>query len=197
MAFHGTLTFSGMIESEHATSRPHDGVKASEPVPEAASFELLIHQHQAKLYNFIYRYTRNRQDAEDLLQDTFIKAFRNFDRYDSKYAFSAWLYTIARRTVFNHFRGRRETESINFELIDPVATPNVQTEALDTKRSIWKLAKGLKVEYQEVLVLKYADDLSVSEIALIMGKSQVGIKTLLFRARQQLRKIDHHNFLKE
>lgn len=195
MSFTGSISLNGMTTSEPQISSACKVVEAPALAPEQPSFELLIHQHQAKLFNFIYRYTRSREDAEDLLQDTFIKAFRNFDRYDSQYTFSAWLYTIARRTVCNHYRRRRPTESLEFEIVDPYATPDTDAEAADAKQSIWALAKKLKPEYQEVLILKYTDDLSIIEIAQVMGKSLVNIKTLLFRARHQLRKLDHNHLL--
>lgn len=185
-----------MTETEFQSAGARTDSKSETKSSSAPSFEFLIHEHQAKLYNFIFRYTRNREDAEDLVQDTFIKAFRNFDRYDRKYTFSTWLYTIGRRTVYNHYRSKRQSEPLDFELVDSNATPDTLTEASDTKHAIWNLAKELKQEYQEVLALKYADDLSVKEIAQVMGKSVVNIKTLLFRARQQLRKIDQNNLLK-
>lgn len=84
-----------------------DSCDSDDSVNEKTSFTLLIQQHQTKLYNFIYRYTRNRQDAEDLTQDTFVKAFKNFHLYDSKYPFASWLYSIGRRTVYNHYRSAR------------------------------------------------------------------------------------------
>tara|TARA_B110000037_G_scaffold159083_1_gene179485 strand:+ start:649 stop:1236 length:588 start_codon:yes stop_codon:yes gene_type:complete len=169
----------------HADS-PSSAIACKEELP---SFELLVQQHQAKIYNFIYRYTRNREDAEDLVQDTFVKAFRFLHRYDSKYPFASWLFTIARRTVYNHYRSSKTTESIEFDIVDQASTPDKMAEQADTKDSIWTLAKQLKADQQEVLVLKYSDDLSVKEIALIMNKSATNIKILLFRARNQLKKL--------
>ncbi len=153
------------------------------------SFTLLIQQHQAKLYSFIYRYTRNRQDAEDLTQDTFVKAFKNFHRYDSKYAFASWLYTIGRRTVHNHYRSAKRTEPMEFDIADESVRPDGAAENSDTKNSVWETVKRLKKEHQEVLILKYIEDLSIIEIGQVLGKSQSNIKILLFRARNQLKKI--------
>ncbi len=153
------------------------------------SFALLVQQHQAKLCNFIYRYTRNRQDAEDLTQDTFVKAFKNFHRYDSKYAFTSWLYTIARRTVFNHYRRAKKIEPMEFDVVDDGQTPDARAEQTDQQESIWQSAKSLKKPYQEALILKYVEDLSISEIAQVMNKTQTNVKIMLFRARNQLKKI--------
>ena len=154
-----------------------------------ASFALLVEQYQGVLCNFIYRYVRNRQDAEDLTQDTFVKAFRNFDRYDSRYAFSSWLYTIARRTVYNHYRSARPSEPLEFDIVDDRARPDASAERSDQSESVWQAARTLKPEFQEALALKYLDDLSIEEIAKIMGKSKANVKIMLFRARNQLRKM--------
>lgn len=156
---------------------------------DGTSFALLVEQHQDKLYHFIYRYTRNRQDAEDLTQDTFVKAFRYFDRYDSKYPFGAWLFTIGRRTVYNHFRGLKHTEELSFDVVEKGPTPDEEAEQEDRKEGLWELAKKLKKEYQEVLVLKYIEDLSIEEIGQIIGKSRTNVKIRLFRARNQLKKL--------
>jgi RNA polymerase sigma-70 factor (ECF subfamily) len=99
------------------------------------------------------------------------------------------LYTIARRTVYNHYRGARYTEPVEFDIVDDSASPDANAELSDRKESIWRSAKTLKKDYQEVLALKYIEDLSVSEIARIMNQSQTNIKILLFRARNQLKKI--------
>lgn len=175
-------------------TNPQESTKANESTQPAErealpSFDLLVQQHQAKLYNFIYRYTKNREDTQDLVQDTFVKAFRFFHRYDSRYAFSTWLYTIARRTVYNHYRRTKYTETIDFEIADEGTRPDDEAERSDTSESVWSLVKGLKADYREALALKYVDDLSVKEIAQIMDKSQTNVKILLFRGRNQLKKL--------
>ena len=166
-----------------------DSRGSDESANEKTSFSLLVQQHHEKLYNFIYRYTRNRQDAEDLTQDTFVKAFKNFHRYDSKYAFASWLFTIGRRTVFNHYRRARRMEPMEFDIADESERPDGAAEKQDNRNSVWEAAKKLKKEYREVLVLKYIEDFSILEIANVLGKTQSNIKILLFRARNQLRKI--------
>ncbi len=156
---------------------------------EGTSFALLVEQHQDKLYNFIYRYTKNRQDTEDLTQDTFVKAFRNFHRYDSKYPFGPWLFTIGRRTVYNHYRGLKYTEELSFDVVETAATPDLEAESEDRRDALWEVAKKLKKKYQEVLVLKYIEDLSIEEIGKVLGKSNTNVKIRLFRARNQLKKL--------
>ncbi len=175
--------------SESLEAFGDDASSREEAADSKTPFALLVQQHHAKLYNFIYRYTRNRQDAEDLTQDTFVRAFKNFHRYDSKYAFASWLFTIGRRTVYNHYRSARQTEPMEFDIADTSIRPDGAAEQSDTRNSVWESAKSLKKDYREVLALKYIEDLSIVEIAQVMNKSQSNIKILLFRARNQLKKL--------
>lgn len=154
-----------------------------------AGFAALVDEHQDKLRNFLFRYTRSREDAEDLTQDTFVKAFRNIHRYDSKYSFSTWLYTIARRTAYNHFRDSKPTEALEYDIAASADTPDVEASREDEKSWVWLAAKKLKPDFHEALSLKYIDDLSIEEISKIMGKSQTNVKIILFRARNQLKKL--------
>ncbi len=154
-----------------------------------AGFAALVEQHQDKLRNFLFRYTRNQQDAEDLTQDTFVKAYRNIHRYDNKYSFSTWLYTIARRTAYNHFRDSKPTEALEYDIAASSDTPDIEASREDEKNWVWQAAKNLKPDFREALSLKYVDDLSIEEISRIMGKSQTNVKIILFRARNQLKKL--------
>lgn len=154
-----------------------------------AGFAALVDEHQDKLRNFLFRYTRNKQDAEDLTQDTFVKAYRNIHRYDSKYSFSTWLYTIARRTAYNHFRDSKPTEALEYDIASKSDTPDIEASQEDEKSWVWEAAAKLKPDFREALSLKYADDLSIEEIAKVMGKSQTNVKIILFRARNQLKKL--------
>ena len=154
-----------------------------------ATFAALVEEHQGRLRGFLYRYTRNKQDAEDLTQDTFVKAYRNFHRYDSRYSFATWLYTIARRTAYNHFRDRKPTEPMEYELAANDDTPDEEVSQHDESAWVWEATKRLKPAFREALTLKYIEDLSVEEIARIMGKTQTNIKIILFRARNQLKSL--------
>ncbi len=166
---------------------PTPSVSAGNGIDRAA-FAALVEEHQDRLRGFLYRYTRNKQDAEDLAQDTFVKAYRNIDRYDSRYSFSTWLYTIARRTAYNHFRDRKPTECIEFEVVAASDdAPDEEATQGDERAWVWEAASKLKPDFREALTLKYIEDRSVEEIARIMGKTQTNIKIILFRARNQLK----------
>ena len=174
------------------SSTPGIGIKdpsSFEGGIDRAGFAALVEEHQDRLRAFLYRYTRNRQDAEDLAQDTFVKAYRNIHRYDSKYRFSTWLYTIARRTAYNHFRDTKKTEPIEYDLVEVSDSPDEEAAVEDELGWVWKAAQTLKPDFREALSLKYVDDLSIEEIAKIMGKTQTNVKIILFRARNQLKRM--------
>jgi len=181
------------LEPDSATASPTALDGPSKEFPDVSgdpeAFALLVAEHQQKLCNFIQRYTRNRQDAEDLTQDTFVKAFKSLHRYERRYAFSAWLYTIARRTVYNHHRDTRTTEVLDFDVACTSETPTDVAERAEQTESVWKYVRLLKSPYQEVVVLKYLEEMSIEEIAGVLGRTQTGVKILLFRARHQLRKL--------
>lgn len=155
--------------------------------PEA--FARLVREHQDRLCNFLRRYTRNTQDAEDLAQDTFVKAYKNLHRYEHRTSFAAWLYTIARRTLYNHHRDTRRTEELDFDVACDATTPSASVEHAEQNDSVWQYVRQLKSPYQEVVVLKYLEEMSIEEIAKVLNRSQTGVKILLFRARNQLRKL--------
>ncbi len=152
-------------------------------------FAALVKEHQHRLCNFLQRYTRNRQDAEDLTQDTFHKALRNFHRYDGRASFAAWLYTIARNTAYNHHRDRKATQALDFEVPSSTASPDTTAEDADERNSLWAQVEQLPSPYDEVLILRYRESLSVQDVARVMKRTETGVKVLLFRARAQLRKL--------
>ena len=130
--------------------------------------------------------TRSRHDAEDLTQETFLKAYQNIHRYKPAYSFATWLFTIAKRTAISHFRAARPTEEIpdNSEAAD--ADPSVVLARKDERRSLWQLAETLKPKQSEALRLRYGEGFSVAEVARIMKITRIHVKVLLHRGRQRL-----------
>lgn len=180
---------AGVMDAIKPNGANGSGGETSVVTSDRAQFAGLVHEYQGKLYNFLYRYTRNKEDAEDLVQDTFVKAYRNLHRYDSKYSFSTWLFTIARRTAYNHFRDSKPTEVLEYDVAASADTPDQEASQSDEKAWVWQAAQKLKPDFREALSLKYIDDLSIEEISKIMGKSQTNVKIILFRARNQLKKL--------
>jgi RNA polymerase sigma-70 factor (ECF subfamily) len=150
------------------------------------AFELLVTRHERQIFNYLYHLTRNRHDAEDLVQETFIKAYRGIHRYDASFAFATWLFTIAKRTAYSHFRSAERAE-VPDNQVDRT-NPATLLEEKDESDLLWALARRLKQNQYEALWLRYGEDFSVAEIARIMKTNQVRVKVLLHRARATLAK---------
>lgn len=140
----------------------------------------------------IYRYIYYRVDqhvAEDLTEDTFFKAWKNIKKYKKgKHNFSAWLFRIAHNLVVDHYRKNKyKTDPIDENFVDTKDTPvqkvNIKLNQIRIRKMIKKLPQG----HQQVIVLKYINELSNKEIAQSLGKSEGAIRTIQFRALEKLR----------
>lgn len=156
-------------------------------------FSRLVELYQGRLYNFLLRKTGSAADAEDLAQETFLRAWTNLDRYRPRWQFSTWLYTIAGRLAINHHRksSRSKTlqkhESRIADAISPALDPTESFSRREESDQIWQTAdQVLTPEQHTMLWLRYAEDLSPSEIAKIMRKTKVSVRVTLFRARERL-----------
>src|SRR5438477_165141 len=95
------------------------------------SFELLVQQYEKRIYNFLWQLSGNSHDAEDLTQETFLKAFQSIHRVKSAQAFSTWLFTIAKRTAFNHFRGGKRFQELSADEEVDFEDPSLLLEQKD------------------------------------------------------------------
>ncbi len=151
------------------------------------SFAELVERYGNRLLQFLRNKTGSVQDAEDLVQDTFVKAYQNIHRYRDSWTFSTWLFTIAKRLSISRYRSRRylkpagKLESEVAESVDAYAREQICS-------SLWATARSLTENQYQALWLKYAQDMSIKDIAAVMGKTQVNVKVLLYRARTNLAK---------
>ncbi len=150
------------------------------------SFESLVEHFERRIFNFLLQMTRSHHDAEDLTQETFLKAYENLHRYNPAYSFGTWLFTIAKRTAVSHFRAARPTEEIPEDSRAADADPSVVLAEKDERRSLWRLAGALKPKQFEALWLRYGEGFSIAEVARIMRLTQIHVKVLLHRGRHRL-----------
>lgn len=151
------------------------------------AFEGIVRLHSRRVFNFLYQMTRQRQDAEDLLQQTFIKAFHNLDRFDPGRPLINWLLTIARRNALNHFRSLKKWEAIPADATSADWSPARSAEEKDRAETLWAQARRTLSQREfEVLWLRLGEDLSIEETAQVVGLTKTHVKVLAFRARQQL-----------
>jgi len=152
---------------------------------EAASFNLLARQYWRDLYSYAYRLSGNAHTAEDLVQDSLLRAWRSIDRLQNPKALKGWLLTIVRRENarrFERFQPRQSEIPID-EIGAGRKTYDTSTDAFVLRRAIRKLPD----EYRKPLILQVLGGYSQKEIATRLGLSCAGAGTRLFRARQKLR----------
>jgi len=154
-----------------------------------SAFEFLVERYHARIYNFIWQFVRNQHDAEDLTQDTFVKAYRAIARFDLRYSFTAWIFTIPRRSAINHYRRTISTEELDSDLALETSDPAQAAGLADRAHSIWQTAKRLlKPKQYEALWLTYGEGFSNAETARIMRSNPIYVKVLLHRAREVLKR---------
>ena len=148
----------------------------------ANAFAGLVQRYSGRLYHFLISMGLARQDAEDLVQDTLLKAFQNLPRYDAQYSFSTWLFTIGRRQAINHLRDKRKVLPLEARrAAQAVAGPE---KILDEASNIWQSAAEVLSEQQyTVLWLRYGETLPVRQIAEQTGLSEQNARVILHRAR--------------
>lgn len=157
----------------------------------ARSFERLMERFQAPVLHFLRR-RGHVSDAEDLLQETFLRLYSNLHRYDRRWRFATWLFTIARRVSINH--GRRVPPAAT-AAVGPSAAPSPfgPLEAIvaeEERRGLWdRAARVLGRDELTAVWLYYVEDMPVREIALVLERSRMSVKTMLFRARRRLREM--------
>jgi RNA polymerase sigma-70 factor (ECF subfamily) len=154
----------------------------------AASFEQLVVLHTPRLLRFLERRTGSRHDAEDLVQETWARAYRYLHRFQTGRSFPAWLWTIAVR--LDASRRRKKALPLATWTVDVAsAEPDAGQHLADAEASagLWALAgRVLRSAQREALWLFYVEDMSVKEIAKILGLTTIGAKVLLHRARRRL-----------
>ena len=154
----------------------------------AASFEQLVRRFQVPLLHFLRRQGAG-GDAEDLLQETFLRAYVNLHRYRPRWRVATWLFTIARRVAINHHR-RNRPETVEASWETSVANVDEPYQVLieeETRQRLWHLAAQLlSADEWTALWLFYVEEMPAREIALVLGRSWVGVKTMLFRSRKRL-----------
>lgn len=183
-----------MIQQETSCRDEADGLSDEElagrvQAGSSSCFAPLVRRHENRLLRFLYQRTGHRHDAEDLLQETFIRAFNKIESYDSTWKFTTWLFTIASRLACSHHRKRKQPLLIEAEqLPSPRAGDPARIVAeSEQKDNLWALAaRSLSSNQYTALSLRYGEDMSVKEIARVMGKTRTHVKVLLFRARAGL-----------
>ena len=151
-----------------------------------ARFEALCGTLRPELYRYAFWLARDRAVADDVVQDTLLRAWRSFASLGATESARAWLYTIARREFARRFE-RKQLEVVDVadlaELEDPALAGDDEQDVMEIRAAIWALER----DYREPLVLQVMMGFSTEEIAAQLGLTSGAVLTRLFRARQKLR----------
>lgn len=163
------------------------------------AYGLIVERYQARIFSLAWRMVRQREDAEDLTQETFVRMFRAAARYDPTRPFAAWLFTIASRLCIDHIRRRRlplvslsmsdpgSTEERQMDIEDPGLGPDEITSREEEERRTQDLIDSLPPHYRIVVMLRHQEDLSYDEIAAALEMPLGTVKARIHRARALLR----------
>ncbi len=151
------------------------------------AFEELVSRYEHRVFAFAAQWRRNPADAREVTQDAFVRAFQAMGQFDTRRPFAPWLFAIARRRcIDSHRRVRPVSEKASPDLPDYDDPAELLARREDGEK-VWRLARRhLRDGPFEAVWLRYAEDMSVAEIAQALGKTQTHVKVLLFRARQKL-----------
>ena len=168
-----------------------------------SAYRELIGRYQRPVFSLIYRLVRDREKAEDLAQDTFIKVLNAIDRYDPTFKFSSWIFKIAHNTALDQLR-RREPETLSLDgsphartaaeveatTITPASTdenPEQYTASKEIGGVIEQAIDRLRPEYRTAILLCHVEGRAYEEIAQIMDVPLGTVKTYIHRARNELK----------
>jgi RNA polymerase sigma-70 factor (ECF subfamily) len=158
-----------------------------------AAFAQLIESHQERLYRFLLRTSNQTELVEDAVQDAFIRVLKNIDRFDERYRFSTWLFTIARRLLLNSLQKKRPLNAGDW--LDAASSSVMEhsaetTDACDREFAAEILDGAMETltpHQREIVILYHHKGKTVNQVADLLGMPEGTIKSHLHRARRRMR----------
>jgi RNA polymerase sigma-70 factor (ECF subfamily) len=168
-----------------------------------AAYRELVRRYQRPVFSLIYRMVRDRELAEDLTQETFVKVLNAIDRYRPEYKFSSWIFKIANNAAIDHLR-RRELDTLSLDGGPDATTPDQvqatslqlgdagesqleELEARELGTQIERAIGALRPEYRSCIIMRHVEGRPYDEIADVLDLPLGTVKTYIHRARAELR----------
>lgn len=213
MSYGEPIALRGQIELEQVApatlveARPHVEAQFVERLKrgDAAAFEILVHERSGEIYGLLYRLTESSEEARDLTQETFLRAFQSIGHFRGESDLRTWIYRIAinqARNRWRWWRRRRRDTTVSLDAPQPNGTaslvetlksdngrnPETDTLAHERERALKKALSSLKRVYREAVVLRDIEGFAYEEIAVALDISVGTVKSRLARGRQELRR---------
>ncbi len=164
---------------------------------DAAAFEAIYNRYERRIYAFVYRLMGNPEDAYDLTQETFVKAYSALPRTQPDLNLSAWLHRIASNACMDILRRRKLIRWLPWETFEtnPAAEPTASDDPegeynqAETSGEVQSILSKLTPKHRMALILKEFQGMSGDEIGEVMGLTRSAVKSLMFRARDEFRQV--------
>ncbi|MBI2952302.1 sigma-70 family RNA polymerase sigma factor [bacterium] len=185
-------------KTQHGEPTSDSDVLADVMAGDVEAFEKIVDRHKNRLFNFVYRFVGDRETAEDIVQETFLRAFRRRKEYRAIANFSTWLFTIAGNLAKSELRRRKrwrffslnwdEESETGIEIPDESHRPDTMAETAMTDEMIQEAIESLPANYRKVILLRDVEGLSYQEIAKIVSRPVGTVKSRVNRARLRLQR---------
>jgi RNA polymerase sigma-70 factor (ECF subfamily) len=158
-------------------------------------FEDIVKRYQNGLYNFIFTIVKNKDDAMDLCQETFLKAYKALSSYKGKSSFSTWLYRIGYNTSINYLKKNKRMINLEIEKLNLHYQNNEyeKVEKKEMKKAIGEILSNLNAKYKTPIFLFFNENRSYKEIAEIMKIPLNSVKSYIFRGKEIIKQILQNN----
>ena len=192
MEYTSAVALGGLRERLKGLSVRREALEDNELVArtlsgDARSYEELVRRYERLVGRVLYPYARREISVEDLVQETFLRAYDRLETFNPAYRFKTWLLAIANNLGVDTLRRRREVVEFNPETHAPLARgPETEAVEADRSRGVQRAVAALPETYAVPLVLRYSEGLSYAEIADVLGITVSAVKSRLFRARNML-----------
>ena len=181
-------------------SRLHGGMQtaaeiAGDTAPAADDFDAVVREHWPRVFRFALASLRDREGAESVAQDCFVKAYKGRDAFRGECTLQTWLMQIAVNLVRDRARNRRlqfwkrgvEIEAVSRWIPDRDASPEARAFAKEQIAAVWKAAAHLSQRQRTVFLLRFVEDMDLAEIAAATGMKEGTVRIHLFRALDAVR----------
>jgi RNA polymerase sigma-70 factor (ECF subfamily) len=200
------MSDQGQNSSKIMTDLLEKQVMAAVMEDRPGAFEKLVELYQKRIFQFMFHMVKNREEAEDLTQELFLRVFRARQKYRPEARLSKWIFMIAHNLALNSIRSRKSQKgqvgrglagagttthmlAPELNVASPEGTPSAQMRSVELSQVVQESIFTLAEDQRVAIMLNKYEEMSYEEIAQIMGRTEASVKSLLFRARVNLK--DH------
>lgn len=183
--------------------RVDQGVLLKAQMGDLDAFTAIVKAYEDQLYTLSFRFLSNGPEAEDAVQETFLRVYTHLPRYDGRFKFTTWVYRIATNVCIDRLRKRKALTSLDADtqdwedaskdlherLASPGLTPEQALLQSETCNEVQRALGDLPAAYQTVIILKYIQELSLQEISDILHVPITTVKTRIHRGREALKEL--------